>query len=234
MLARNCIKLFRIAGIGTYATAVAMAQGLCIPDPLTSTAIRGHVYFEAGGKKEALADVVMELAPYGYDRPVVKKVVTDSKGWFEMLSVRPGRYYLSAKHEAVIGLRVEIRFKRAKRSGGGDEGLEFVLRNDPSKACGGATVGLASQQARAPSNSAAQVVPVEFTVKRWGVETGLDYFGARCLCGPRALRLRHRDPRHEEPARKNVTVTDACPQAARASEPARPGHPTPAWQLVGI
>jgi hypothetical protein len=146
-LARNCFEAFRSVGLATLAT-VAMAQGVCIPEPLTSAAIRGHVYFEVGGKKEALSDVVMELSPYGYDRPAIRKVATDTKGWFEMLDVRPGHYYLSAKHEAVIGLRVEIRLKRAKKSGAGTEGLEFVLRNDPSKACGGATVTLASQPAR--------------------------------------------------------------------------------------
>jgi hypothetical protein len=148
MTARSFFEVFRIVGIAAFATVVVMAQGVCIPDPLTSSAIRGHVYFEVEGKREALSDVVMELAPYGYDRSVVKKVATDSKGWFEMLNVRPGRYCLSAKHEAMIGLRVELRLKRAKKSGAGDEDIEFILRNDPSKACGGATVRLASQPSR--------------------------------------------------------------------------------------
>ena len=118
------------------------------PNPLTSSGIRGHVYFEVGDRKEALSDIIMELAPYGYDRPVIKKAKTNSDGWFEMQSVRPGRYYLTAKPEAVIGLTVEVHLKSDRKSSEGDGGFEFILRNDPSKACGGATVRLASKPAR--------------------------------------------------------------------------------------
>ena len=148
MLARNCLEIFRFFGIAALAAVAAMAQGVCIPDPLTSNAIRGHVYFEAGDKKEAMSDTVIELASYGYNRPVVKKVVTDSGGWFEMLGVQPGRYYLSANSKAVIGLTVEIHLKRAKNSGDVDKDFEFILRNDPSKVCGGGTVKLVPKTVR--------------------------------------------------------------------------------------
>ncbi len=148
MQARSTFEVFRIVGIAVFATVLGMAQGMCIPDPLTSSAIRGHVYFEVDGKRKALSDVVIELSPYGYDRPVVKKAATDFEGSFEMPNVRPGHYYLTAKHAAVIGITVEIHLKRAKNSDEGERGIEFVLRNDPSKACGGATVELASKPAR--------------------------------------------------------------------------------------
>lgn len=148
MSSRNCIAFFCIMGIATLATSVIMGQDMCIPDPLTTTAIRGHVYLEVGGKKEALSDVLMELAPYGYDRPAVKNTTTNPEGWFEMLNIRPGRYYLTAKHKAVIGLRLEVRVKPPKKHGRADEGFEFILRNDPAKACGGATVRIVSDPAR--------------------------------------------------------------------------------------
>ena len=143
-------EVLRVFGMTTFAMLTVLAQGMCVPDPLMGSTIRGHVYFEVDGKKEALSAVNIELSTYGYDRPVLKTVTTDSQGWFEMPKIRPGHYSLTAKHAGVIGLTVEIRLKRSKKAEEGNGGIEFILRNDPSKACGGATVKLANRMAREP------------------------------------------------------------------------------------
>ena len=144
------IEVLRVFGITTFGMLTVLAQGMCVPDPLMSSAIRGHAYFEVEGKKEALSAVKIELSTYGYDRPVLKTVTTNSEGWFEMTKIRPGHYSLTAKHAGVIGLTVEIRLKRPKKAEDGNVGIEFTLRNDPSKACGGATVKLANGMVREP------------------------------------------------------------------------------------
>jgi hypothetical protein len=116
------------------------AQGICIPKPLTVHAVKGTVLFEVAGRSEPLSDVTVEVSPYGYKEPPLAKVITPATGRFD-LTVRPGRYYLDVQHAAIIGMRVEIRVQPLKK-GGEPKDVEFVLRNDPARACGGGTVSL--------------------------------------------------------------------------------------------
>ncbi|MEW5980349.1 MAG: hypothetical protein AB1898_31565 [Acidobacteriota bacterium] len=100
----------------------------------------GGVYFEVGGNRQALPDATVEVAPYGYKKPPLAAVVTKQDGRFSLAQIRPGRYYLSVRHASIIGLSVEMRVTRPKRTKDGAGEIEIVLRNDPSKYCAGGTV----------------------------------------------------------------------------------------------
>jgi len=115
---------------------------MCIPDPITVGAVEGNVYFEVGGKRQALSDVTVEVAPYGYKKPPVAVVVTKQDGRFSLAQIQAGRYYLSVRHTSIIGLSVEMRVTRPKRAKGVTGEIEIVLRNDPSKYCAGGTVNV--------------------------------------------------------------------------------------------
>src|SRR5262245_49644651 len=93
------------------------AQGRCIPKPLTVHAVTGRVLFEAAGVTEPLSDAIVEIAPYGYQKPALSKVVTTFDGRFKLSTAAPGRYYLSTQHPAIIGMTVEIRIQPPKKKG---------------------------------------------------------------------------------------------------------------------
>ena len=69
---------------------------------------------------------------------------TAADGRFDLKMIAPGRYYLSIQHSAIIGMRVEIRVRPPKKGSRPSQDIEFVLRNDPGKVCGGGTVSLAT------------------------------------------------------------------------------------------
>lgn len=118
------------------------AQGICIPKPLTVYAVKGRILFEAAGKAEPLGDATVEISAYGYQKPVLAKMTTPADGRFDLSMVAPGRYYLSTEHPAIIGMRVEIWLQPSKKAIQTVQDIEFVLRNDPGRSCGGGTVSL--------------------------------------------------------------------------------------------
>lgn len=129
-----------------------LAEDVCILDPISVTDLQGRVYFEVDGKREALPDVTVEVAPYGYKKPPIATSVTKQDGTFVMRQLRLGRYYLSVRHSVVIGLSVEVRLKKAKRPKGAPTLIEIVLRNDPSKYCAGATAKAMREASGGPTD----------------------------------------------------------------------------------
>jgi hypothetical protein len=138
-----------LTAIGLLLPFNVMGQDVCIPDPVSTNVIKGQVLFEVDGRRTPLRDVTLEVAPYGYQKPALTKVITGDDGRFDLSTIPPGRYYLTAHHPAVIGLRVEVRLKKKMRQRIECE-IEVVLQNDPSRPCGGATAALrqANEQRR--------------------------------------------------------------------------------------
>lgn len=106
------------------------------------------MYFEVEGKRQALPEVTVRVAPYGYNRPPVAAVVTKEDGRFSLAEIRPGKYYLSVQHESMIGLSVEMRVRKPRQERNGAEEIEIVVRNDPSKDCAGGTVTVIRRSGR--------------------------------------------------------------------------------------
>jgi hypothetical protein len=133
----------------TVTCVSAVAQDVCVHQPLAVNEIRGRVYSEVNGKRAPIPDVTVEVAPYGYKQPAATTSVTDTDGAFVLRQVPSGRYYLSVRHASVIGLSVEVRLRSKQTRHKQDTRprtdsmlIEIVLRNDPSKYCGGATATL--------------------------------------------------------------------------------------------
>ena len=69
-----------IAIAGFWASSSSLyAQGFCIPKPLSVYAVKGRVLLEAAGRREPVPDVAVELSPYGYKKPALKKTITISE-----------------------------------------------------------------------------------------------------------------------------------------------------------
>lgn len=127
------------------------AQDVCVPDPLVVDSIRGRIYFETNSKRQPLSEVTVEVAPYSYRTRPKATGVTKEDGAFAFPELRPGRYYLSVRHPVLIGLRVEVRRKEARWPKRETTGIEIVLRNDPTRYCGGATATTVRETSQPPS-----------------------------------------------------------------------------------
>jgi protocatechuate 3,4-dioxygenase beta subunit len=67
------------------------------------------VYF--GSEKTQLPDVKVELAGYAYEAPVTATSTTGKDGRFSITRIKPGRYWLRARHPRVGHLDVEFRLR---------------------------------------------------------------------------------------------------------------------------
>ena len=112
---------------------IALGEGICIPEPLKSSVAEGTIFF--GSEQDPLPDVRVEIAGYAYGSPVVAFSTPGKDGRFSINGIRPGRYWLNARHPVVGHFEVEFRvpsFWPQKRR------LLVVIGKDPSKgACWG-------------------------------------------------------------------------------------------------
>src|SRR5262249_25315707 len=123
----------------TSLPAVAIAQGMCVLDPVEVDHLEGAVLFEVGDKSTTLPDVTVSMCPYaGRDFPPVGSVVSKSDGGFSIKDAAPGQYWLSFRHKALIGFSVEVHLRPRSRSR--TTFLIATIRNDPNKPCGGGSV----------------------------------------------------------------------------------------------
>jgi hypothetical protein len=118
-----------------------MAQSICVPEALEVDRLEGAVFFEADNKSATLPDVTVSIAPYvGRDVPPIATFVSKGDGRFSIKDAAPGHYWLSFRHEALIGFSVEVHLRPR-----GHRRTAFLLatiRNDPNKPCGGASIRL--------------------------------------------------------------------------------------------
>jgi hypothetical protein len=126
------------------AAPITVAQDICIPKPITVSAVRGTIFF-GSGTQNPLSDVTVTLAPIGYNKAPIASQVTQKDGKFSLMQVPSGSYYLSVRHQAIIGLQVEVRVKPAKRSNKNDH-VQIILGNNLSKTCSGSKVTVVSVQ----------------------------------------------------------------------------------------
>lgn len=117
-------------------------QGICIPAPISVASIKGTVLFELPGKRLPLREVTIRVLEYKSKRSIASFVTKDD-GEFSLASISPGRYYLSAEAEGIIGITVELRIdQKSQRL---DQDIEFILRNDPMRPCGVASVNVSPE-----------------------------------------------------------------------------------------
>ena len=90
-------------------SGLASAQSMCIPDPVVVDHLDGAVLFEASGKSRTLPDVTVSISPLvGWDARPIASFLTKGDGRFSIEDVKPGRYGLSFRHKALIGIEIEL------------------------------------------------------------------------------------------------------------------------------
>ncbi len=134
LLQRATIQVVRLVmGFGLmvlYGANAAATEDICIPSPIKSSAVTGAVYY--GSERRPLADVKVEILPYAYGAPAVASSTTGSEGTFSIPGIKPGRYWLNAKHPVVGHFAVECRivhsFFRSRHTR-----IVIVIGVDPAK-----------------------------------------------------------------------------------------------------
>ena len=75
---------------------------------------------------------------------VVTSGVVDKEGHFEIADVKPGKYILSVRSEALISASVDVEVTKAKGAPG-KRLILVVLAADATKECGGASIKVQSK-----------------------------------------------------------------------------------------
>jgi hypothetical protein len=115
---------------------------MCIPTEITVSEVKGRVYYEYEGKRIILDDAVVQVVSKR-DNRVLAEMTTDSGGRYSIRGIKPGRYWLRAKHPQVIGFSAAlVRTSKPPNSSATATQIVFVLGADPSKPCGGSYVEL--------------------------------------------------------------------------------------------
>lgn len=121
-----------------YPSIGALGQGMCVPERLRVSEVKGQVFSGYEGKQRPQADVTVEVTKLHNAKRVVARSVTDVDGYFHIEGIRPGKYWLSTKHHQLIGIDVELNVVATGYKSKTDvRRIVFVLGADPSKMCGG-------------------------------------------------------------------------------------------------
>ncbi len=128
------------------ATTVASSQSICVPKRIQALHVQGQVFFGLEGSRRPQQDVTVVLSDYRNYRKqkrVIATIITDSEGKFRIDHIKPGKYWLTTKHDQIIGIDVELSIvKKSHEDNHKNTQLVFVLGADPSQMCGGGYVEL--------------------------------------------------------------------------------------------
>jgi hypothetical protein len=130
----------RVEALSIMVVHVASLGAQCVPDPIVTSKIQGRVLFSGNSRNTPLDGTEIKILPYAYAKPAIAETITNAEGAFTISGIRPGRYYLSVRHPALIGFNFEVRLKGTEASA--DKDIEILLRNDPRSECGGASAKL--------------------------------------------------------------------------------------------
>jgi hypothetical protein len=125
------ISLWFILTIETF------AQGICIPDPLEVTSLRGQVVFSFSKGEEPLSKASVKLRSANYPRPVIAKAKINKNGEFDFKGIKYGTYILTVTYPQLARLDVETSFIKEKEKTNSRQMIIFSLGANFTVPCGG-------------------------------------------------------------------------------------------------
>lgn len=120
----------------------AVAQ--CVLDPIHVGRIEGRMLFSSQNQHRVLDKGEIRVLDSANTQTVVASAVVDKDGHFEIADVKPGKYILSARSEALIPASVDMEVTKAKGAPG-KRLILVVLAADATNECGGATIEVQSK-----------------------------------------------------------------------------------------
>jgi hypothetical protein len=128
---------FSILLVSLTLSASALAQ--CVLDPIRVERIEGRMLFGFQNQYRVLDKGEIRVLDSARTQTVVASAAVDEDGHFEIADVKPGRYVLSARSEALIPASVDVEVTKAKGAAG-KRLILVVLAADVTKECGGASI----------------------------------------------------------------------------------------------
>jgi hypothetical protein len=122
-------------------TTGVLAQ--CVLDPIHVERIEGYVLFGFQNQFRVLDKAEIRLLNAA-NMQTVASAIADKDGHFEVVNVKPGKYILSARAEAMIPASVDLEMIRAKGAPG-KRLIVVLLAADATKECGGASIRVESR-----------------------------------------------------------------------------------------
>ena len=120
----------------------ALAQ--CVLDPIHVGRIEGRMLFGFQNQYRVLDKGEIRVLDSANTQTVVTSGVVDKEGHFEIADVKPGKYILSVRSEALISASVDVEVTKAKGAPG-KRLILVVLAADATKECGGASIKVQSK-----------------------------------------------------------------------------------------
>jgi hypothetical protein len=117
------------------------ASGLaqCVPDPIRVDRIEGYVLFGFQKEFRVLDKAEIRVLDPGRSHAIIGSAAVDKNGHFEMTGVRPGKYLLSARSEALIPASVDVEVTTPNHAPG-RRMILVTLAADATQECGGTSI----------------------------------------------------------------------------------------------
>jgi hypothetical protein len=130
----------------------AVAQGICIPKPLTVAIACGRVVLASKKGEEPLPGAKVELREKGYEGRIIATVAADKDGCFSFSSVPPGKYVLSILYPDLMQFMVRVRVLKAPKAREARCQIVIALGANALEPCGGGTARVTSDLQSCASN----------------------------------------------------------------------------------
>jgi len=124
--------------------AGASADAQCVLDPIRVDRIEGRLIFGFQNQYRMLDRGEITLTTLKDTQTIAASASVGQEGAFEIAGVRPGKYVLSARSEALIPASVVVEVVRVKVTPG-RRLILIVLAADATKECGGASIKVQSR-----------------------------------------------------------------------------------------
>ena len=127
-----------------FVSLVPGALAQCVLDPIHVERIEGRMLFGFQNQYRVLDKGEIRILDSANTQTVVASATVDKDGHFEAADVKPGKYILSARSEALIPASVDVEVTKAKGTAG-KRLILVVLAADATKECGGASIKVQSK-----------------------------------------------------------------------------------------
>lgn len=127
--------------IMALSTISAKAQGICVADTLSVTAVAGKVVAKLNKGETPLDEAVVILKKGDNAGPVIAKQSINQDGSFSFNKVRPGKYQLKVTATGLLDFYLDLQVRRSK-AGTNQKEIIIIMGADFMKPCSGSSAEL--------------------------------------------------------------------------------------------
>ena len=85
----------------SFSTVQYFAQGICVPDTLAVTYVKGKVLAHLNRGDEPLQNIIIRITKKDRMKKIIKETKTDKDGFFDVGKLKKGSYNLIASYQGL-------------------------------------------------------------------------------------------------------------------------------------